>query len=308
MKRLGFILLMFCAFTIKAQQNMIINGSFENNTATTTIYNLSNIQYNTTIASSSSFGQGSASSNGGEIDLYKSSAEPDSIAANWKAQDGDWFITPAALGDYYITMNWDTLQGWLKQDAFSLTLIDTLSTGSWYTLSFYIAHENPLAYPFYLPGRLSVGISHYADSFGVIIDTTAFTDTTWTQHSFHFQATDSFAHITCRPVRELIGVNFPLVDNFSLKFDSTGTYIPPPVSYNCNSNNACIDPTDGSGIYSTLAACQTACITSAINEQQGEKQLLKIVDILGKESSSNATGLLFYIYSDGTVEKRIIVE
>ena len=38
------------------------------------------------------------------------------------------------------------------------------------------------------------------------------------------------------------------------------------------------------------------------------KQLLKIVDILGKESKPTATGLLFYIYSDGTVEKRIVVE
>ena len=38
------------------------------------------------------------------------------------------------------------------------------------------------------------------------------------------------------------------------------------------------------------------------------KQLLKIVDILGKESSPNKKGLLFYIYSDGTVEKRIITQ
>ena len=38
------------------------------------------------------------------------------------------------------------------------------------------------------------------------------------------------------------------------------------------------------------------------------RQLLKIVDILGKESSPNKKGLLFYIYSDGTVEKRIVIE
>ena len=297
---------MFCAFTTKSQ-NLILNGSFENNTATTTILNLSNIQYNTTIASSSSFGQGSASGNGGDIDLLKSSSEPDSIASNWKAQDGNWFITPGSIGDYYITPNWDTIPAWFMQDAFALELSDTLTTGNWYTLNFYITHENPLAYPFYLPGRLSVGMSHYTDSFGVIIDTTAYTDTAWAKQSFHFQATSNFRHITCRPVREQIGANLAFVDNFVLVFDSTGTYIPPPASWNCLAT-ACIDPTDGSGIYSTLAACQTACITSAINEQQGEKQLLKIVDVLGKESSSNATGLLFYIYSDGTVEKRIIVE
>jgi hypothetical protein len=50
-------------------------------------------------------------------------------------------------------------------------------------------------------------------------------------------------------------------------------------------------------------------LTTGVNElAQQEKQLIKIVDILGKESSSNKKGLLFYIYSDGTVEKRIVVE
>jgi hypothetical protein len=47
---------------------------------------------------------------------------------------------------------------------------------------------------------------------------------------------------------------------------------------------------------------------TAINEQQGKKQLLKVVDILGKESKPNKKGLLFYIYSDGTVEKKLIIE
>jgi len=53
----------------------------------------------------------------------------------------------------------------------------------------------------------------------------------------------------------------------------------------------------------------TEPLTTGINEaSQQKKQLLKIVDILGKESSSNKKGLLFYIYSDGTVEKKIIVQ
>ena len=51
------------------------------------------------------------------------------------------------------------------------------------------------------------------------------------------------------------------------------------------------------------------CNATAINEtSQQQKQLLKIVDILGKESSPNKKGLLFYIYSDGTVEKRLVIE
>jgi hypothetical protein len=38
------------------------------------------------------------------------------------------------------------------------------------------------------------------------------------------------------------------------------------------------------------------------------KQLLKIVDVLGRESKPNSNTPLFYIYSDGTVEKRIVIE
>ena len=38
------------------------------------------------------------------------------------------------------------------------------------------------------------------------------------------------------------------------------------------------------------------------------KQLIKIVDILGKETNSKNNTPLFYIYDDGTVEKKIILE
>ena len=44
-----------------------------------------------------------------------------------------------------------------------------------------------------------------------------------------------------------------------------------------------------------------------IIENNKTKKLLKIVDVLGKENKSKK-GLLFYIYSDGTVEKKLIIE
>ena len=59
------------------------------------------------------------------------------------------------------------------------------------------------------------------------------------------------------------------------------------------------------------------CITTSINENNGKndnkvfpnnKQLIKIVDILGKETKSKNNTPLFYIFDDGTVEKRIIIE
>ena len=276
MKKYCFIFLMFCcAFTTMAQ-NLILNGSFEDNTASNHILQLSNSQYNDTMTASFSFGPISGTGNNGEIDLLKSGGGIYYWDTSWavKAQEGDWFIAPWAMSYTYLS-NGDTLIGSNYQDAFSLELYSTLTTGSWYTLSFYNKHKYPPnAYPFYLPGRLSVGISHYADSFGVTIDTSAYTDTAWAQQSVHFQATSNFGHITCRPVREQIGGDWAFVDNFVLRFDSTGTYVPPV------------------GINET---------------SQLEKQLLKIVDILGRESKSKK-GLLFYIYSDGTVEKKLMIE
>ena len=43
-----------------------------------------------------------------------------------------------------------------------------------------------------------------------------------------------------------------------------------------------------------------------INTSKGE--LLKIIDILGRETKGKTNEPLFYIYDDGTVEKRITIE
>jgi hypothetical protein len=81
------------------------------------------------------------------------------------------------------------------------------------------------------------------------------------------------------------------------------------VSYNCI-ERSCIDPNDGSGTYTTLFNCQATCGTNAINEvaNANTRELLKIVDLLGKTATQKQEGILFYIYSDGTVEKRIVIE
>ncbi len=59
------------------------------------------------------------------------------------------------------------------------------------------------------------------------------------------------------------------------------------------------------------------CITTSINENNlqndnkvfpNNKQLIKIVDLLGRESKDLKSQPLFYIYDDGTVEKKIIIE
>ena len=72
--------------------------------------------------------------------------------------------------------------------------------------------------------------------------------------------------------------------------------------------NACVDPGTGVGIYSSLTACNQACGVSALEEHTTTKALLKITDILGRETNEKRNKLLFYIYDDGTVEKKIVIE
>ena len=50
------------------------------------------------------------------------------------------------------------------------------------------------------------------------------------------------------------------------------------------------------------------CNPLAIEEYSTNKQLLKVTDLLGRETKGTKNEVLFYIYDDGTVEKRIVVE
>ena len=83
---------------------------------------------------------------------------------------------------------------------------------------------------------------------------------------------------------------------------------PPVLSWDCIAGQACIDPGTGVGMYSTQAACTAVCTISAVEEQTTNKKILKKIDLLGRETKGIKNEVLFYIYDDGTVEKRIVIE
>jgi hypothetical protein len=58
-------------------------------------------------------------------------------------------------------------------------------------------------------------------------------------------------------------------------------------------------------LYSYSANCG---LPSIIQEYITNKELLKVTDILGRENKGTRNEPLFYIYDDGTVEKRIVIE
>ena len=79
----------------------------------------------------------------------------------------------------------------------------------------------------------------------------------------------------------------------------------------CDLPDGCGDPLyveyDASVTCSDPSACITL-ITTGIEEIISERELVKITDILGKTTIPTKNTTLFYIYNDGSVEKKIIIE
>ena len=89
---------------------------------------------------------------------------------------------------------------------------------------------------------------------------------------------------------------------------TTSCFTSIPESWDCDGQGNCYDPGTGNGIYTTQAACIAVCGVNSIEEHTTNKQLLKITDILGREVNEKRNTTLFYIYNDGTVEKKMIIE
>lgn len=79
-------------------------------------------------------------------------------------------------------------------------------------------------------------------------------------------------------------------------------------SWNCNLATGCYESGTGQGQYFSLTDCQIACNMTVINEKNSLIKVEKIIDFLGREITFRRNTPFFYIYDDGTVEKRIVIE
>jgi len=271
MKKLIFIVILFCcAFIIKAQQNLVLNGSFELNNALGCWATVDNkVQYESTILNSYYFGDKYTTT------LFRLPCLACVPQYLWggQAKDGDWVLILNGQDETIVLPPPTGTIHNIKQGKISLELNAPLLNTKRYKLSFWI--KDPPPEPICITAKnnyVNVGISNYEDSLGRHLITTNYGDTIWQQYTYVFETQNAEEYITVT-----VGVNGMIdygvfIDHFVL----TETEEP---------------------------------LTTGINEAaQVEKQLLKIVDILGMESSSNKKGLLFYIYSDGTVEKKLIIE
>ena len=87
-----------------------------------------------------------------------------------------------------------------------------------------------------------------------------------------------------------------------------------PFSVINNPNLTCIsvdDPTWSTANWTNIDSqsyFSSNCNPSAIKEQTTNKEILKITDLLGRETKGNKNEPLLYLYDDGTVEKRITID
>lgn len=148
-----------------AHANLILNGSFENNTAIGTMFNMSNATFNSVVANATAFGTAQ------EIDLVTGTS------FGILPQHGNWKlgIHTQSTGAY---------------DAFSLDTSSPVVAGQSYTLSFYTAQLGGSP-----AGNLEIGLSTSASSFGAVI----FTQTASSASAWDLM-TQTFLCVSRRPV------------------------------------------------------------------------------------------------------------
>jgi hypothetical protein len=168
--------------------SIILNGSFETNTAAGTLTNLDNAAFTATVANATGFGAAH------EIDLVTG------LDFGIAPQDGNW-----KLGLHTQSPAFGNVQ-----DGFSLSLSTPVVAGQSYSLSFYGALLG-----FDPPGTLQIGLSSSANSFGsLIFSATPFFISSWDHFTTVFVAPSNALFLTVR-TSEFEGYAF--IDNITLE-------------------------------------------------------------------------------------------
>jgi len=112
------------------------------------------------------------------------------------------------------------------------------------------------------------------------------------------------------PNRSILEQDIFPVSNITTALPNAGLNMAPCAviqSWDCV-GGICVDPGTGMGMYPDQTSCNAVCGVSEIKEYTTKKELLKITDLLGRKTKGTKKKVLFYIYDDGTVEKRIVIE
>lgn len=184
-----FFVLASCAVASAANANMILNGSFEFNSAAINEYNLSNAAFAGLVSAVTGFGGSN------EIDLMNTD-EYGPLPSN-----GSW-----KLGIH------STRDG-LNVDAFSFDLSSNISSGVEYLISFDAANV-----PDFDPnnGPVQIGISNDANDFGTLVFSGTGSIGAWANISGSFVANADATFLTVRNDPSVAG-SWVHIDNFRLE-------------------------------------------------------------------------------------------
>ena len=252
MKKLIIFLSFLITVNTHAQNNLILNGDFENNTALNCMINMPNSLFNSTMQDCISFGIKS------ELDIQNQQCGYSMPASE------NWFVS---LNTH---IHFDSVSqsfNQLESDAFSLRLESNLIPGQKYLVSYYERVDTTFNNS---TDSLLFGISSVSTDFGIQIHSSfPVMGPAWGYKSFVFTTPFDGGFLTIK--NQGLDTGWTFIDKVQLSF-----------------------------------------LVSSENDNILDKQnkiLLKIVDNLGRiveERKKNS--VLFYIFSDGTVEKRIIIE
>ena len=282
MKKFSIVIVMLvCALIVKAQTNLVKNGSFELtnpiivdslgvDTAGCYYDMITKIGYENMVLYSYFFGDENSTTLG-EIPCLVCSQ---TVLFGGSAKDGTHILVLYGEDMPVYFPSWTDTIHLVKQGKISLELDDPLSEEKRYKLSFWIK-DPPSEVNTCLKQKnnyVNVGISNYNNQLGRHLITTGYGDTIWQEYTYVFETQMAEEYITVT-----VGVN---------------------------------DTIDYSVFIDHFVLTETTeDLTTGVSELNSKKkQLVKIVDILGKENQPNKKGLLFYIYSDGTEEKKLIIE
>ena len=183
-----------CAAAASAQ-NMIINPSFESNTAGGSMSNMTNATFNATVNNATAFGADYV------IDLY--------LVNPWGL--------PPVHGQWKLAIHKNSFGA---VDAFSFDLNNAIVSGKLYHLEFW-AHAETTFDPGNQP--VEIGISNSAAAFGTLVYTSGgLAVNSWTQYTTNFVAPANASYLT---VQNSQGTNtWAHIDDFQL------TLVPAPSS------------------------------------------------------------------------------
>lgn len=189
MKRYGtlFAAVIILMAGTAAQGNLILNGDFEDNTASLSQFNMGNSTFTAAVADATGFGTSA------EIDLVTGAA---------------WGIAPQS-GEWKLGLH-QKPDNTTNVDAFSLDLSSAVVSGNAYALQFFAVGRTSDTL-----GPVEIGLSDSATSFGTLIFSGTPAGTTeWTQFDYTFITPINASFLTVR--NATVYDMYVFVDNFSL--------------------------------------------------------------------------------------------